>query len=475
MTLVIPVIMCGGAGTRLWPASRHSRPKQFLPLLGDRSLFQEAALRVCEESLFQAPICITNADYRFVVAEQLREIGVEGEIVLEPARRDSAPAFGAACALARQRGEDAVVLALPADHGIRDTDGFRATVRRGLDAAQAGHIVTFGARPDGPATGYGYIAVSKTHVAGEEVFGVERFVEKPDRDTALEYVERGYLWNTGNFLCRAATLLEELESLAPEVRKGVDASVAGARRDLDFVRLDPEAFERTPAISIDYAVMEKTECAAVAEASFDWSDIGSWEALWGHSEKDAAGNVARGDVRIIGGTQNFVQSDQALTTLVGVDGLVVVATRDAVMVAARHRVEEVREMVKVLEAEDRPEVSTHAKVFRPWGSYESVDHGKRYQVKRITVVPGGKLSLQKHRHRAEHWVVVHGIAKVTIDDFTKTLHDNESAYIPLGAVHRLENPGDEPLDLIEVQSGDYLGEDDIIRLEDVYGRDAPGE
>jgi mannose-1-phosphate guanylyltransferase/mannose-6-phosphate isomerase len=472
MTRIVPVIMCGGAGTRLWPASRHSRPKQFLPLLGERSLFQETLLRVDDATLFARPLCITNEEYRFVVAEQVRELGFEADIVLEPVRRDSAPALAAACVLARQQADDAVVLALPADHGIADTDGFRAAVRRGLGAAQAGHIVTFGARPDHPATGYGYIAPAAASVGDGGARRVERFIEKPTIEDARRYIASGYLWNTGNFLASAATLLDEFARHAAPVRAAAEQAVAAARRDLDFLRLDPASFEAAPAISIDYAVMEKTDRAAVVEASFDWSDIGSWAALWANSDRDPHGNVAHGNVKIVDGSGNYVRSDGVLTVVVGVEDLVCVVTRDAVMVVPRERVEEVRQVVRTLGAAGCEEVTTHARAFRPWGHFEAIDRGPRYQVKRITVLAGGSLSLQKHAHRSEHWVVVNGEARVTIDGDCKTVRPNESVYIPKGAVHRLENRGSEALELIEVQSGDYLGEDDIVRLDDAYGRQA---
>ena len=470
MSLITPVIMCGGAGTRLWPASRHTRPKQFLRLLGEDSLFQQTVLRATDRSLFNRPICITNADYRFAVAEQLREIGVDAEIVLEPVRRDSAPALCAACHLALKQDPDAVVLAMPADHTIRNVEGFLNTVRKGLQAVGSGYIVTFGADPDHPSTAYGYIAVSKKKVKAKGVFEVDRFVEKPDKKHAQSYVENGYLWNTGNFLVAASAFLEECDRHTPDLNGQMETALRLAVRDLDFLRLDAKAFGAAEAISIDYAVMEKTARAAVAKASFDWSDIGSWAALWAVSEKDDDGNVIHGDGVVVDGCNNYVRSNKILTTVIGVDDLVVVTTEDAIMVVPREKVESVKSVVDQLGAASRREVTEHTQVYRPWGNYESIDRGERYQVKRITVDPQGKLSLQRHYHRSEHWVVVRGTALVTIDRNERIVTENESVYIPLGIEHRLENPGHVPLELIEVQSGSYLGEDDIVRFDDDYNR-----
>ncbi len=469
MSSVVPVIMCGGAGTRLWPASRRARPKQFLRLFGEHSLFQETVLRVSDRELFAKPICITNEDYRFVVAEQLNELGVDAAVVLEPARRDSAPALCAGCLIALQKQKDAIVLAIPADHRIRDTDGFRATIRGGLDAAAAGYLVTFGARPDHPATGYGYIAPADKVAAGDARH-VASFVEKPDADTACEYIERKFLWNTGNFLLSAEVFLQELNAYEPSIVPVVSQAVDGARRDLDFLRLDRAGFESAKAISIDYAVMERTSRAAVVEACFDWSDIGSWTAVHALSEKDERGNAQSGDVHVLDSRNTYVRSDHRLVTAIGVEDLVVVANRDSVMIAHCDKVENIKDLVEVLDSDRRIEVNEHPKSFRPWGSFEVVDTGERFLVKRITVVPGGRLSLQSHRHRAEHWVVVRGTAFVRIGDEEKEVCSNESIYIPLGAVHRLENRESTVLELIEVQSGSYLGEDDIERFDDVYGR-----
>jgi len=462
--------MCGGAGSRLWPASRHTRPKQFIPLIGDSSLFQETVSRVTEDSLFTRPICITNDEYRFTVAEQLREIGVDAEIVLEPVRRDSAPALSAACYLSLNQDPNAIVLAMPADHHILDIPGFLDTVRSGLLAANSGYIVTFGAKPDHPSTAYGYIAASTRKASSKEVFEVDRFVEKPNEKFAREYLENGYLWNTGNFLMTAQVFLEQCDEHAPQLNGHMETAVRLAVRDLDFVRLDGDAFANAEANSIDYAVMEKTDRAAVLEARFDWSDVGSWQAVWALTEKDAADNAVHGDGRVLGGKRNYIRSNDALATLVGGNALVVVTTRDTVMVAGRDSVETVKHMVEQLAADGRKEAREHTRVYRPWGNYESIDVGQRYQVKRITVDPQGKLSLQRHYHRSEHWIVVRGTALVTIDQHERIVTENESVYVPLGAEHRLENPGHVPLEMIEVQSGSYLGEDDIVRTEDVYGR-----
>lgn len=470
MKLVTPVIMCGGAGTRLWPASRQTRPKQFITLMGELSLFQQTVQRVSRSDLFARPICITNDEYRFTVAEQLAELGVAADIVLEPCRRDSGPALCAAGHIAAARDEDAVLLATPADHFVPDDDAFAQTIKAGLGAAYEGYIVTFGIAPTHPHTGYGYIAPSSTEVGEDGVVRVDRFVEKPDAATAEKYLKEGFLWNSGNFLASAKTLVEEFETHAPNVAARTSEAVGAANTDLDFLRLEADAYAASDRISVDYAVMEKSARAAVLRSTFDWSDIGSWQAVWQNSAQDADGNALRGDSKVFGGRNNCVYSDSILTAVIGADDLAVVATRDAVLVAPKERAEEIKDFVAQLQSEQRPEATDHTKVFRPWGNYESIDRGKGYQVKRITVTPGGRLSLQSHRHRAEHWVVVSGTAIVTIGEERKTLNRNESVYVPIGAIHRLENMEAEPLELIEVQSGEYLGEDDIERYDDVYGR-----
>jgi mannose-1-phosphate guanylyltransferase/mannose-6-phosphate isomerase len=460
--------MCGGAGTRLWPASREVRPKQFLPLFGPRSTFQDTLRRVSDPALFARPIVITNAAYRFMVLEQLAEIGLEADILLEPVRRDSGPAIAAGASFAQMRDSEAVVLALAADHVVRDADAFVAACRQGLAAASAGHIVTFGVRPERPATEYGYINPGVA-ITGE-VHAVTKFVEKPDLQTAADYIKAGYLWNSGNFMFRAATLLDEYRSVDPESVQAVTDAVTHAGRDLGFVTLDSDAFAKARAISIDYAVMEKTARAAVIPVACGWSDVGSWRAVWELSGKDGQGNAAQGTAVFEDSRNCNVSTDKALVALEGVDDLVVVATQDAVLVSRQKDANGLKRLITRLK-EVAPQVTEeHLRVHRPWGAYQSIDSGERHQVKRITVKAGGRLSLQKHHHRSEHWIVVRGTAKVTVDDVVKTVHENESIYIPIGAVHRLENPGKIVLELIEVQTGSYLGEDDIIRIEDDYRR-----
>ncbi len=466
---IIPLIMCGGAGTRLWPASREVRPKQFLPLFGARSTFQDTLMRVSDEELFERAIIITNAAYRFMVLEQLAEIGLQADVLLEPARRDSGPAIVAGAAFAEMRDKDAVVLALAADHVVRDTPAFIAACRQGLLAAEAGRIVTFGVKPERAATEYGYISPGEG-VSGE-VRTVQKFVEKPDQAKASEYIKAGYLWNSGNFMFRASVLLDEYRKFDAESVATVSDAVVNAGRDLGFVTLESKAFGATKAISIDYAVMEKTALAAVVPVSCGWSDVGSWHAVWELSDKDGQGNAAQGAAVFEDSHNCSVASDRALVALEGVDDLVVVATQDAVLVSRQKDASGLKRLVAKLKTVAPQVTEEHIKVHRPWGSYQSVDNGDRHQVKRIIVKPGQRLSLQKHHHRSEHWIVVRGVARVTINELVKTVHENESVYIPIGAVHRLENPGKILLELIEVQTGSYLGEDDIIRIEDDYRRE----
>ncbi|MET3973435.1 mannose-1-phosphate guanylyltransferase/mannose-6-phosphate isomerase [Bradyrhizobium sp. RT9b] len=465
---IIPLIMCGGAGTRLWPASREVRPKQFLPLFGTRSTFQDTLLRVSDASLFDRPIVITNASYRFMVLEQLAEIGIEADVILEPMRRDSGPAIAAGAVFAQNRASDAIVLALAADHVVQDNAAFVAACREGLTAASAGRIVTFGVKPERPATEYGYI--SPGEVISGEVHAVARFVEKPDAVKAADYVSSGYLWNSGNFMFPATVLLDEYRRVDAASVEAISNAVSNAGRDLGFVTLEPEAFGAAKAISIDYAVMEKTSRAAVVPVSCGWSDVGSWHAVWELSEKDAQGNASHGSAVFEDSRNCNVTTDAALVALEGVDDLVVVATADAVLVSRQKDANGLKRLVTKLKAVAPKVTEEHLKVHRPWGSYQSVDNGERHQVKRIVVKPGGRLSLQKHHHRAEHWIVVRGAARVTVNETVKTVHENESIYIPMGAVHRMENPGKIMLELIEVQTGSYLGEDDIIRIEDDYQR-----
>ena len=465
---IIPILLAGGAGTRLWPVSRDALPKQFLPLIGERSTYQETLLRVADP-MFAPPIVITGPNFHFFARRQAEEVGVEATVVIEPLRRDSGPAIAAATLVARKRDPNAVVLALAADHIILDVPQFRATCLAGRAAAESGSIVTFGIRPSEPKTSYGYILPGDA-IGKDGVHTVKSFVEKPDAATAARYLRDGYLWNSGNFLFRADVLLAELARLEPEMAAAIEAAVAKATTDLGFLRLEPEAFARSPAKSIDYAVMEKTDRAAVVEGDFRWSDIGSWDALFDITPHNADGNVVQGPVVTVDATGCVVHSDGKLTAVVGVDDLVVVSTSDAVMVIPRARSQEVKELVAKLKVLKRAEATDHKRVHRPWGYYESIDMGERFQVKRIVVIPGGMLSLQKHRHRSEHWVVVRGTAEVTIGEKIGPVHENESIYIPIGSVHRLANQGKIPLELIEVQTGSYLGEDDIERIEDIYKR-----
>jgi mannose-1-phosphate guanylyltransferase/mannose-6-phosphate isomerase len=460
--------MCGGAGTRLWPKSREDRPKQFLSLFGPLSTFQSTVRRVSDATYFDRPVIITNANYRFLVAEQLAEIKIEADIVLEPTRRDSAPAIAAGAEFIRRRSNNAVIVALAADHVVGDDVAFAATCRAGRDAAQNGHIVTFGVRAIRAATEYGYILPGAS--LGAEVFSVNKFVEKPDATTAADYVQQGYLWNSGNFMFCANVLLDEYRSFEPSSAEAVSAAVERAGTDLKFVTLDPESFARASSRAIDYAVMERTKRAAVIPVSYSWSDVGSWNAVWELTSRDAAGNAANGNAVFVDSRDSYVTSDNALISLFGVENLVVASTQDAVMVARRDDPDGVKRLVNKLK-EVAPKITEdHFKVHRPWGSYQSLDLGQRYQVKRIVVKPGARLSLQLHHHRAEHWVVVRGAARVTIGETIKMLHENQSIYIPLGSHHRLENPGKIDLELIEVQTGSYLGEDDIVRIDDDYRR-----
>jgi mannose-1-phosphate guanylyltransferase / mannose-6-phosphate isomerase len=465
---IIPLIMCGGAGTRLWPASREVRPKQFLPLFGARSTFQDTLKRVSDAKLFERPIVITNASYRFMVLEQLAEIGLEADILLEPLRRDSGPAIAAGAVFAQIRDNDAVVLALAADHVVQDNEAFLTACRHGLVAAEAGRIATFGVKPERAATEYGYI--SPGEAVSADVRAVAKFVEKPDSATAAEYVKSGYLWNSGNFMFRASVLLDEYRNVDANSVQAIGDAVAKAGRDLGFITLEPDAFASAKAISIDYAVMEKTSRAAVVPVSCGWSDVGSWYAVWELSEKDAQGNSAQGAAVFENSRNCNVSTDKALVALEGVDDLVVVATQDAVLVSRQKDAGGLKRLVAKLKVLAPQVTEEHLKVHRPWGSYQSVDNGERHQVKRIMVKPGERLSLQKHHHRSEHWIVVRGTARVTVNEAVKTVHENESIYIPMGAVHRLENPGKIMLELIEVQTGSYFGEDDIIRIEDDYQR-----
>ena len=460
--------MCGGAGTRLWPASRENRPKQFLPLFGPLSTFQETVRRVSDPALFAPPIVITNGQYRFLVAEQLAAIGAEADVLLEPARRDSGPAIAAGATYALRRGGDPVVVALAADHVVSDPAAFAKVCAAAGEAAADDRIVMFGVQPTRPATEYGYIRPGPAIQPG--LAAIERFVEKPDADTAARYVAEGYLWNSGNFVFRAAFLLEEYRRFEPDSAAAVAAAIEASGADLGFVTLDADAFGRATAKSIDYALMERTARAAVMPAAYGWSDVGSWQAVWELSERDASGNAAQGAAVFVDAHGSYVATDKQLVALLGVDNVVVVTTDDAVLVARRENADGLRKVVGTLKDVAPALTEDHLKVHRPWGSYQSLDLGERYQVKRIVVKQGGRLSLQLHHHRAEHWVVVRGTARVTVGDKVQIVHENESIYVPIGAKHRLENPGKIDLELIEVQTGSYLGEDDIERIEDDYHR-----
>jgi mannose-1-phosphate guanylyltransferase/mannose-6-phosphate isomerase len=467
---IVPVIMCGGAGTRLWPVSRESMPKQFVSLVGPGSTFQQVLARISDPELFARPIVITNAEFRFVVAEQLRECGIAADIVLEPMRRDSGPAVAVSAVLAAQRDRETLVLVLAADHVVRKPDQFREACRRAAAAAAEGRIVTFGIEPTHPATHYGYIRLGKK-LNGASVHAVEAFVEKPDAATAAGYVADRYLWNSGNFLFHATTMLGEIERFEPAMAEAAKAAVDGLTRDLDFLRLAAEPFAQAPKKSIDYAVMERTRLAAVVPADLGWSDVGSWSTVWDVLDHDQAGNATDGPVVMLDSHNSLVRSEEPmLTTVVGLDDVIVVSTADAVLVSARAKAEQVKTLVEQLKANNHRAAVEHRRIYRPWGYYQDVDVAPRYRVKRIVVKPGSKLSLQKHFHRSEHWVVVTGTAEVTLGSEVRSVHENESIYIPIGSVHRLANPGKIPLELIEVQVGSYLGEDDIVRLDDVYGR-----
>ena len=471
---IYPVILSGGSGTRLWPRSRTSYPKQFLQLVSEHSLLQDTAGRVSDPGTFAAPLMVCNEEHRFIVAEQLREIGVEpSHILLEPVARNTAPAVASAAAILAADDPKALMLVLPSDHTIEDAVMFRSAVKTAADAAADGGLVTFGIRPVRPETGYGYIAGGERVGTREGCLRVSSFVEKPDRRTAEKYLaDGGYFWNSGMFLFTAAAFLEECEKFEPDIVSATRAAVEAAVGDLDFLRLDKAAFAAAPSKSIDYAVMEHTDKAIVVPADIGWNDVGSWASLWEIGEKDAHGNVLAGDAIAVDTRNSLISStDGPLVTALGVENLVIVATMDAVLVIPRDRAQDVKAVIDRLKAEKRAEDSLHPRVYRPWGFYQTVHEGSRFQVKRITVNAGAALSLQRHHHRAEHWVVVNGVAEVTKNDDTFILHENESVYLPPLAIHRLKNPGKVPLNLIEVQSGSYLGEDDIERFEDIYGRD----
>lgn len=470
--MLVPVLLSGGAGSRLWPLSRELRPKQLLPLLGTNTMLQDTALRAAGLPGVQAPVVVCNEHHRFAVAEQLRLAGCPAAaIVLEPVGRNTAPAVALAAhaALAQApAGESPLLLVMPADHAVQDLPAFRAAVASGIAAARGGALVTFGIVPTHAETGYGYIRRG----AGEgPAFPIASFVEKPDAARAAQYVASGdYLWNSGLFLLDARTYLAEFQVHQPAMAAACAAAFAGSRHDLDFTRVDAEAFAACPSDSIDYAVMEKTARGVVVPMQAGWSDIGSWDALHDAQPADADGNVVHGDALLEQCSGTLVHAESRLVAAVGLVDLVVVETKDAVLVVPRSRAQDVKRVVERLKASGRGESSQHREVFRPWGSYDGVDAGERFQVKRLVVKPGAAMSLQLHHHRAEHWIVVQGTAQVTRGDETLLLGENESTYIPLGAKHRIANPGKVDLHIIEVQTGSYLGEDDIVRFEDVYGR-----
>jgi mannose-1-phosphate guanylyltransferase / mannose-6-phosphate isomerase len=467
---IVPVILSGGSGTRLWPLSRAVLPKQLLPLVTDNTMLQETLTRLSSWADVGDPIVVCGNDHRFLVAEQLRQIDLNPEsIVLEPVARNTAPAIAAAAISLKNK--DVLMLVLPADHVITDVAAFEAAVRKASVAAEQGKLVTFGIQPTHAETGYGYIQSGNALSGAAGAFEVARFVEKPNAETAQQYVDAGnFYWNSGMFLFKPAVFLSELQQYAPAMLSAVADAVTQSYKDLDFVRLHEASFAESPSDSIDYAVMEKTKLAAIVPASIGWNDVGSWTALKEVQANDAEGNATRGDVFLKDVKNTLIRAESRFVAAVGVEDLLIVETGDAVLVAHRDRAQDVKSIVDHLKASGRSEHQMHPRVYRPWGWYEGIDIGERFQVKRIMVKPGERLSLQMHHHRAEHWVVVSGSAMITVDDVSRLYTENESTYIPIGSTHRLENPGKLPLHLIEVQSGSYLGEDDIVRYEDTYGR-----
>tara|TARA_A100001015_G_scaffold271089_1_gene324332 strand:- start:3559 stop:4986 length:1428 start_codon:yes stop_codon:yes gene_type:complete len=469
---IIPVILSGGSGTRLWPLSRKMYPKQFIPLRQQRSLFQDTIKRVMAlADGIQAPIVVCNEEHRFMAAEQLRlEAVLDAEIILEPAGRNTAPAIALAAYCTQQRDPQAIMLVLPADHVMHDQAAFAQAIATAMRCAEQDFMVTFGVTPTRPETGYGYIQAGAA-MFQEQAYRVAKFVEKPALEVAQEYLESGlYAWNSGMFMFKAASYIEQLQQHQPDIAQFTLAAYQAQHRDLDFIRIDPHPFKQCQSESIDYAVMEKTSQAMLVPLNCHWSDVGSWHALWESLELDDNNNASSGDVILQDCEGCMVHSSHRLVTAIGLRDIVIAETSDALLITPRSEAQKVKSLTQTLQATQREEANTHLKVYRPWGEYESVDHAERFQVKRITVKPGERLSLQKHHHRAEHWIVVNGTARVTCGDKEFLLAENESTYIPIGEVHRLENPGKIPLELIEVQSGSYLGEDDIERFEDKYGR-----
>ncbi len=469
--MLTPVILSGGSGTRLWPLSRKLHPKQLLPLLNETSLLQDTINRLRELEDIDQTVVICNEEYRFMVAEQVHATGIgKSAIILEPIGRNTAPAIALAAFNAIHADEDAVLLVLPADHDIKNIKAFHEAIETGLQQALNDQFVTFGIVPDSPETGYGYIK-SVDSVAVNEVSKVDRFVEKPDLETATKYLnEGGYYWNSGMFMFKASAYLNALQEFAPEIYNASQKAIDAAQRDMDFIRVGIEEFKQCPSDSIDYAVMEKVNNAVVIPVDIGWSDVGSWSALHEIGESDDNNNLLIGDTKCVATKNSYVRAEHKLVTTLGIEDMVIVDTDDALLVAHKDHVQDIKIIVESLAGEERQEVVLHKRVCRPWGCYQGIDHSDRFQAKRITVNPGAVLSLQLHHHRAEHWIVVNGTAKVTRGDDVFILSENESTYIPLGTKHRLENIGKIPLELIEVQTGSYLGEDDIVRFDDVYGR-----
>jgi mannose-1-phosphate guanylyltransferase len=468
--MIQPVILCGGSGTRLWPLSRQAYPKQFIQLHGNATMLQDCIAR--QSGLDSADaIFVCNEEHRFLTAEQIRSNGSKhAGIILEPIAKNTAPAIALAALHGIANGGDPILLVLPADHVIKNTDAYRLSIEKAIYQAEKGRLLTFGVVPSKPEIGYGYIRMGLKADDGQ-IYDVEAFVEKPDLSTAEKYLKSGnYLWNSGIFMFRAGRYLDELKKFRPDILEACKNAMAGAKKDLDFIRIDQKAFAACPADSIDYAIMEKTEKVMVVKMESSWSDIGSWQALWEINDKDGHGNSLKGDVLLHNTRNSLVMAESRLVAVQGMDNAVVIETRDAVLVTSMDQAQEIKKLVGLLESMKRTEIKYHREVYRPWGKYDRMDAGDRFQVKRITVKPGAKLSVQMHHHRAEHWVVVSGSARVRIGEKTILLTENQSAYIPLGETHSLENPGKIPLNLIEIQTGAYLEEDDIVRFEDRYGR-----